>query len=277
MADIEDAALRPGHNAGDHHAFDHQVRQMGHDEAVFDRARLAFIGIAYDILHGIGLLPHQIPLHARRKAGAAHSAKFGGFELCEDVVPCAGLDELAHDAVFLVVTVAIRVGFARDARLLGMRLVDFFAAKGAASHLLGARGTNLGKNLIVDRYCRRALAPAEAGNVTNLHVFGAGAGKATLQLHAQLASAVEMATHVRADANFGFGRRREVKMRVETRDAVKLVERSVRALGKSFQLRRGQKAVAQLDGPKVVEDHVVRSRAQIAAQASWNTRRGSGC
>src|SRR6266513_676474 len=95
--------------------------------------------------------------------------------------------------------------------------------------------------------------------------------------HAQLASAVEMATHVRADANFGFGRRREVKMRVETRDAVKLVERSVRALGKSFQLRRGQKAVAQLDCPKVVEDHVVRSRAQIAAQASWNARRGSGC
>src|SRR2546429_5908881 len=57
---------------------------------------ISFIGIAYDILHGIGLLPHQIPLHARRKAGAAHSAKFGGFELCEDVVPCAGLDEIGR-------------------------------------------------------------------------------------------------------------------------------------------------------------------------------------
>src|SRR5439155_20995413 len=76
------------------------------------------------------------------------------------------LPSFPHDAL-PIFTVAIRVGFARDARLLGMRLVDFFAAKGAASHLLGARGTNLGKNLIVDRYCRRALAPAEAGNVTN--------------------------------------------------------------------------------------------------------------
>jgi hypothetical protein len=39
----------------------------------------------------------------------------------------------------------------------------------------------------------------------------------------------------------------------------------LRAAGKSFELRLGQEAVAKLDGPKVVEDHVVPSRAQSRA------------
>jgi hypothetical protein len=121
------------------------------------------------------------------------------------------------------------------------------------------------------------VAAAETGNVANLHVFGAAACKAPLKLRAQFASAPEMAAHVRTDTNFGFGRGRQVKMRVKTSDAVNLVKRSVRAMGKSFELRFGQKAVAKLDGTKVVEDHVLLSRVQIAAQASRNARRRLGC
>ena len=59
MADVEDAALSSRNKAGDEHAFDDKVRQMSHDKAVFDRARFAFVGIANDVFHGIGLLAQQ--------------------------------------------------------------------------------------------------------------------------------------------------------------------------------------------------------------------------
>ena len=56
-----------------------------------------------------------------------------------------------------------------------------------------------------------------------------------------------------------------MEVRIETGHAVNLVERSLRAMRKSFELRLGQETVAKLDGPKVVEDHVVPSRAQNRA------------
>ena len=45
-----------------------------------------------------------------------------------------------------------------------------------------------------------------------------------------------------------------MKMRIETCDAVKLIQRRLSAVRKTFELRFGQKTVAKLDGPKVVED-----------------------
>jgi hypothetical protein len=55
-----------------------------------------------------------------------------------------------------------------------------------------------------------------------------------------------------------------MKMGIEARDAVNLVERSLRALGKAFEFRFGQETVAKLNGPKVVEDHVAPSREKSA-------------
>src|SRR5207244_10719085 len=46
MADVEDAALCAGDDAGDEHAFDEEMRQIRNDEAVFDCAGLAFIRVA---------------------------------------------------------------------------------------------------------------------------------------------------------------------------------------------------------------------------------------
>src|SRR5258706_16402745 len=81
-----------------------------------------------------------------------------------------------------------------------------------------------------------------------------------------------MAAHVRADANVGFGRRREMKMGIETCNAVDLVERRLGALGKTFECRFGQEAVAKLDGPKVVKDHGAPSRAKSAGHPIQETR-----
>ena len=234
---------------------------MSHDKAVFDRAGLAFVGIANDIFHGIGLLSHQIPLHARGKTGATHAAKFGSFKLCQDFVTVARLNQLAHHSIFFAV--AVRVCFARNASVLRVGLANFFAAKGPAPDLLGVRSGDIRENLIVDPDRGGAVAAAKAGNITNLHFFRPGTRKAALQFSPQPASSIEMAAHVRANANFRLSRKREMKMRVEAGDAVNLIEGGLCALGKPFRL--GQKAVAKLDSPKVVEDHVVPSRAQSRA------------
>src|SRR5713226_3910145 len=91
VADIEDAALRSSDQAGDDHAFNEEMRQISHDETVFDGAGLAFIGVAHDILDGIGLLANKIPLHAGGKSGATHAFQFGGLELRKDIVPSTRL------------------------------------------------------------------------------------------------------------------------------------------------------------------------------------------
>src|SRR2546422_1326938 len=201
---------------------------MGHDEAVFDRARLAFVGIADDVLHAIGLFSNQIPFHAGGKTGAAHAAKLGGFEPREDVIPGARLYELANNAVFFCL--AVRISFASDADLLGVWFSNIVAADGAASDLFGTGGGDIREDLVVDGNCRGMIAAAEAGHVANLNFSSARTGEAPLEVGAQLACAVEMAAHVGTNANLGFGRRHKMKMRVKTRHAVNLVQRSLRAL-----------------------------------------------
>src|SRR6185436_5771374 len=59
----------------DRHAFDQAVRVVAHDVAVFERARLALVRIAHEIL-GAGKLPrHEAPLESGRETGAAASAQ----------------------------------------------------------------------------------------------------------------------------------------------------------------------------------------------------------
>ena len=228
VADVDDAALRAGNETRDDHTLDEQMRQVGHDEAVLDGARLTFIGVADNVFHGIGLLANKIPLHTGRKSRAAHAFQFGGFELCQDVVPGLGGNEFAHDAVLFVL--AIGICFAGNARLLGMRLVNVVAANGATGDQLGMRGGDNREDVIVDGNCGSMIAAAEAGNIAYLHLFGARIGEAAFEIGAQLASAVEMTAHVGTDANLRFRRRREVKMRIKTCDAMNLVERRLVAL-----------------------------------------------
>src|SRR6266850_2293640 len=227
VADVENAVLRAGDNAGDEHAFDEEMRQIGHNETVFNRAGLAFIGVANDVFHRVTFFADEFPLHAGGKSGPAHTAKFRSLELSEDLVEGPGLNEIANDAVFF--GIAVRVGFAFDARGLWMGLKNFFAANGAASNLFGKRGGDIRENMIVDRSGGSMVASAETGNVADLQVLRARTGEAALELGAQFAGAVETATHVRTDANFRLGRRRKMKMRIKTGDTMDLIERDLAA------------------------------------------------
>src|SRR5437899_1173637 len=154
--------------------------------------------------------------------------KLGSFEPREDVIPGARLYELANNAVFFCL--AVRISFASDADLLGVWFSNIVAADGAASDLFGTGGGDIREDLVVDGNCRGMIAAAEAGHVANLNFSSARTGEAPLEVGAQLACAVEMAAHVGTNANLGFGRRHKMKMRVKTRHAVNLVQRSLRAL-----------------------------------------------
>jgi len=111
-----------------------------------------------------------------------------------------------------------------------MRLVDVVAAHGPAGNLFGVSGGDICEDVIVDGNCGSVIAAAETGDIANLHIFGPRIDEAALEIGAQLASAVEMAAHVSANANLHFGRRYEMKMGIETRDAVDLVERRLGAM-----------------------------------------------
>src|SRR5712664_2170172 len=103
----------------------------------------------------------------------------------------------------------------------------FFPANGTAGDLFGARGSDIRENVIVDGGGESMIAAAETGNVANLQVLGARIGEAALEIGAQFAGAVKMATHVRANTNFRLGRRCEMKMGIKTGDAVNLIERDL--------------------------------------------------
>ena len=83
-----------------------------------------------------------------------------------------------------------------------------------------------------------------------------------------------MAAHVVADAHFGFRRRGKMEMRIEARDAVQLIERSLRAFGKGLEFRLWQIPEAELYGSQFVEDHglglVKCADAYGHRRISWN-------
>src|SRR5208282_4961979 len=83
----------------------------------------------------------------------------------------------------------------------------------------------------------------------------------------------QVAAHVRANTNIRLRRRHELKVRIKAGDTVDLIEGSVRALGKGFEFRLGQEAVAKLNSSQVVEDHGAASRIE-KRRSSRVTRRG---
>src|SRR5262249_15531947 len=101
----------------------------------------------------------------------------------------------------------------------------------------------------------RMIAAAEAGDVADQDVVCVGGCETMFEIETQLSSAVEVAAHVRANTDVDFGRRCEVKVGVETGDAVNLIQRHAGPLRQSLKFRLRQEAMALLDGSQIVEDH----------------------
>jgi hypothetical protein len=67
-------------------AFDEQVRIALHDQVVLERAGLAFIGVAGDVLRVGRLLVHELPFHAGREPGPAAAPQTRCFHDLDDLV-----------------------------------------------------------------------------------------------------------------------------------------------------------------------------------------------
>jgi hypothetical protein len=75
VADVENALGGAGHEASEDHGFDHEMRQLGEDDAVLERARFALVGVTDDVLRRARFFADEVPLGAGRKPGAAHAAQ----------------------------------------------------------------------------------------------------------------------------------------------------------------------------------------------------------
>jgi len=94
------------------------------------------------------------------------------------------------------------VGSTLDALRLRMVFVQFLPANRGTRNVFRVFGGDTGINAIVDGNGRRVVATAEAGNIANFDFAFWRAGQAAFEIRSQFASAVQVATHVRADANF---------------------------------------------------------------------------
>ena len=71
--------------SADHHRLDDGIRVALHDGTVHERARVALVGVAHDILVGGVELAGDLPFHAGREAGAATAAETGCLDVREDL------------------------------------------------------------------------------------------------------------------------------------------------------------------------------------------------
>jgi hypothetical protein len=111
-----------------------------------------------------------------------------------------------------------------------MWLGEVFTAKRAAGKLFGILGGDVRENAIVNGNSGSMIAAPETGNIPNLHIISTRIGESAFEISAQLTGAVETTAHVRADTNLRCSWGDKMKMRIETCDAVKLVERRLGAL-----------------------------------------------
>jgi hypothetical protein len=149
-----------------------------------------------------------------------------------------------------------------------MAIGDCLAPRSGSNDLLGVRRSHVCKNLIINGNRGSVIAATETRNVANQKVLRFRIGEAALEIGAKFAGAVEMAAHIRTNADVDSRRWGEMKMRIKTGDAVNLIERGLRALRQTFKLRFREEAVAKLDSPEVVEDQGAVSRVKKRQTAS---------
>src|SRR4030095_8917806 len=92
-----------------------QVRHLLEEEAILERAGLALVGVADDVLRVARRVAHDLPLDAGGEAGAAHAPQLAGLEAGDERVGVATGGQRAGGAVPLAGPVGIAVQVAPTA------------------------------------------------------------------------------------------------------------------------------------------------------------------
>jgi hypothetical protein len=113
-ADVDVGDRRADGVAADRAPLDQEMRIALHQQMILERPRLAFVGVAGDVL-GVGrLLVDELPFHPGRKAGAAPAAQPGRLDEIDDRLGREH-ERLAQSLVSLMLQVEVEregVGFA---------------------------------------------------------------------------------------------------------------------------------------------------------------------
>ena len=252
------------------HALDQQVRRVRHDVAVLDRARLALVGVADDVLRVARRVAHELPLHAGGKAGAAQAPQAARLEGGDERVGVTAGGQLADGAVPLAGPVGIDVQLARitDDRIATQRGAG--GRRGDGVHQRVARHAR--HHHVVDRAGRRAIATAQAGGRAD---DGAGRGRpghALLRLGEQRGGAAPVAREIVADQHVDGWRRRGAKVRVEAHHALDLIEGRAGTLGQLVQRRRRDVAVRALDRAQLLHHGRAAGHRRVVTRAALIVR-----
>ncbi len=273
MPDEHPAFLGADRDHPEQQPLQHQVRLLGEDLPVLERARLGFVGVADRVLRLSGLRRDQLPLTAGGEPGPAHAAQPGVLQRGGDPpgVQFPGQHRTQHPVAFL----ARRVGIVRPRRLCwpgGRRLGPAgprpVLARGGAppeppacSFVTGpwpcwpavgpcradhrAQVCLWAGRALVDRDRGCHVAPADAGHLGDLHVGVAAVP--VPQFRDPPVRALQPAGQVVAGVQLHLHRRPGAEVRVERDQPLDLVQRAADVTGQRYQFLARQPADPFLD------------------------------
>ncbi len=233
VAHVNPAAFRPGHQAGETHPFDYQMRQLFVDHPVLEGTRLALVGVADDELGRGFFLAHQLPLEAGGEAGAAHAAQLRLLERRDDLGG-RGV-HVASLAVRLINRVpAAPLAAVVDAPAPGPSQSARCQRLGVPRLMCQLLWADPAHRDAVDQSRRRVLAATEARDLVHIHVVFPV--QQLSQPGGIITTLEQVARQIPADGDLGAGRRRSAEVAVEGDDLLDPIERYAEPLGQGSQV-----------------------------------------
>ena len=117
--DIEKTLMRPDGVHADHHALQHPVREGLEDHPVHERARIAFVAVADDVLDVPGGRAGQFPFDAGGETRAAAAAQAAGLHLRNHLLGLALLQGQLHRLETVMLKVVVDAPRVERAGMLG--------------------------------------------------------------------------------------------------------------------------------------------------------------
>ena len=264
-AQVEDAFLGADGAGGDGHALDQQVRPLGEQHPVLERAGLAFVGVADDEAPFGLAAGGEAPLAAGDETGAAATAQAAFLDRSDDLgrsdahrLVEAGIlrhrtEQRLAGMADVVVDHAVGALARRGRREARNRdLLRILAALQRVGDVARLLRRQLGDHDVVDHRCRRLVAHADARCVFEREgaVLGGLAdldAERRLELLHDLLEASEAVDDVVAQPDGDAALRRQREEGVEARHAFDLNPRQAGRLGDRLHGLRRNPAIAVLD------------------------------
>ena len=160
VSNVDDPLPGARDHEGHHHALDDEMRGVLHDEPVLDRARLALVGVADDVLLPPRRVLDDLPLETGAESSPAHPAQAAGLESRQGPRDVTAGDQLPDGAVTASRT--IRIGHEGSRGDAGLDVSRRSAGRRALDMSVERLGGQPGADHVIDRGGRRAITLPQA-------------------------------------------------------------------------------------------------------------------